>query len=70
MEVTRGRMYIKMRQGDSWTVVGPIREVTWRRISKEEGIEISYKLDSECYSTSAQEAYLLNHEGTTMERLT
>jgi hypothetical protein len=63
-------MYIKMRQADSWTVVGPIKEITWRRISKETGIEITYKLDSECVSASAQEAYLLNDEGTTMERLT
>jgi hypothetical protein len=63
-------MYIKMRQADSWTVVGPIKEITWKRISKETGIEITYKLDSESVSTSAQEAYLLNDEGTTMERLT
>ena len=64
-------MYIKYRDESSWTVAGPLRWITWRPL-KDKSIEIIYSLvdDEKSYSLVVNtEAYLLNNEGNTMEKI-
>lgn len=63
-------MYLKVKQPDgSWTVTGPVTSLSWR---KEEGKVVIQFVDvkGEVYGIVVEnEAYILNEQGTTLERV-